>query len=361
MRCLNCHYEFLPTELEHCPHCKVHLPSLFRDLLTPETRLRNDTYRIDYAIGRGSFGIIYRAHHTALGETFAIKEFYPSDIVLRDQSNQWIIVPEQSKTLFARSRQRFVNEARILAKLNHGSVVRVYDMFEERNTAYMVMDLIEGQTLNRVLKVHPGRKLPIPKVEILVEQIVQALTAIHQAGIYHLDLKPENLILTTDNRLVLIDFGAARQAANLKQNETRSFTENYAPPEMMTGGEIGPETDLFELGMLIYQLITGKLPPSAMQRLTTNKSWQPEGLIPPWPQLLASALQLKREDRPQSIDKWWQDGLANSHNYQGKKQIGGDTAAQLRGSFTQPDLIQDRQTQRFGRGGFPLYRDYLPS
>jgi WD40 repeat protein/predicted Ser/Thr protein kinase len=350
MRCLNCHYEPLTPDLEHCPRCKIHLPTVFRDVLPPQTRLRNNTYRLDYALGRGSFGITYCAHHTTLGERFAIKEFYPTDFALRDQTNQAVIVPEHAQDEFTRSRQRFINEARILAQLSQPNVVRVYDMFEERDTAYMVMDLIEGQTLKRLLKSHPGRKLPIPKVEVLVQQLVKALGAIHDEGVYHLDLKPENMILTPDNRLVLIDFGAARQADSIKQNETRLFTESYAPPEMMTGGELGPQTDLFELGMVVHQLITGHLPPNAMKRLTAETSWQPEGLIPPWKQLLASALQLRREDRPASIEEWWQEGVADSHNYDGKKSLGGQTAEHLRGSFINPDLVHDRQSQRLGRG-----------
>lgn len=350
MRCLNCHYENLTPDLEHCPRCKIHLPTSFRDILPPQTRLRDDTYRIDYALGRGSFGITYRACHTSLGECFAIKEFYPSEFAHRDQRNQAVLVPEHAQDAFARSRYRFINEARILAQLNQPNVVRVYDMFEERDTAYMVMDLIDGQTLTRLLKSHPGRKLPLPKVEVLVQQIVDALTALHESGVYHLDLKPENMILTPENRVVLIDFGAARQAQTLKQNETRLFTESYAPPEMMTGGEIGPETDLFELGMLIHQLITGKLPPSSMQRLAAEIPWQPDSLIPPWKQLLTSALQLRRDDRPASIQAWWQQGVANSHGYVGKTALGGQSAADLRGSFTHPDLVHDRQTQRLGRG-----------
>jgi len=350
MRCLNCHYETLTPDLEHCPRCKIHLPTSFRDVLPPQTQLRNDTYRLDYALGRGSFGITYCAHHTTLGERFAIKEFYPTEFALRDQTTQAIIVPEHAQDDFTRSRNRFINEARILAQLNQPNVVRVYDMFEERGTAYMVMDLIDGQTLTRLLKSHPGHKLPIPKVEVLVQQIVEALTAIHKAGVYHLDLKPENMILTPANRIVLIDFGAARQVKTFKQNETRLFTESYAPPEMMTGGEIGPETDLFELGMVIHQLITGKLPPTAMQRLTAETPWQPAGLIPPWKQLLTNALQLRREDRPASIRQWWQEGVVNTHGYDGKKTLGVQTAEHLRGSFIHPDLSHDRQSQRLGRG-----------
>ncbi|MFM7576987.1 MAG: hypothetical protein ACKO5Q_08640, partial [Microcystaceae cyanobacterium] len=84
MRCLNCHYGSIPPNTEHCPRCKIHLPSLLRDVLVPGTLLRSATYRLDYALGRGSFGITYAAHHTSLDEVFAIKEFYPIEFALRN-------------------------------------------------------------------------------------------------------------------------------------------------------------------------------------------------------------------------------------------------------------------------------------
>ncbi|MGL5035824.1 MAG: protein kinase domain-containing protein, partial [Microcystaceae cyanobacterium] len=349
MRCLNCHYEEIPPNTEHCPRCKIHLPSLLRDVLIPGTLLRSDTYRLDYALGRGSFGITYAARHNTLNEVFAIKEFYPIEFALRNQTNQAVIVPAQAAHSYQRALHRFIEEARILAKLNHPNVVRVYDMFEGNDTAYMVMDLIEGKTLTQILKAQPGRKLPLPKVESLVEQIVEALSAIHQAGIYHLDIKPENLIVTPDNKICLIDFGAARQVVHARKMDTRLFTEQYAAPEIMTGGELGPESDLFELGMMVYQLLTGKLPPTAMKRLSEEVDWYPDGLIPPWDRLITNALHLKRDDRPGTVREWWlgRAKFSGQHNPNHQNQEG---AAGLRGKFIQPDLFQDKMQQRLGRG-----------
>lgn len=348
MRCLNCHQEDIPSTAEYCPHCKIHFPSLLRDVLAQGTQLRNKTYRLDYALGRGSFGITYQAHHTALNEIFAIKEFYPIEFALRNQVNQSVMVPSHVDNTYQRGLQRFLKEGRILARLSHPYVVRVHDMFEENQTAYMVMDLIEGRTLRSVLKKQPGNRFPLPRVEALVEQIVEALTIIHQAGIYHLDLKPENIILTPENRIRLIDFGAARQVIDSRRMETRLFTENYAAPEIITGGELGPESDLFELGMILYQLLTGKLPPPAMKRLSEKSHWQPEGLITPWDQLVINALHLNRLDRPSSVREWWDSRNATFCQIRGEDAA--VTADTLRGYFPLPDLLQEGMKKRFGRG-----------
>jgi WD40 repeat protein/predicted Ser/Thr protein kinase len=324
------------------------LPSLLRDTLAPGTLLRADTYCIEYALGRGSFGITYQARHTVLNEVFAIKEYYPTEFVLRHPTDQSVLIPLDKQNAFQRGRYRFIEEARLLAKLNHPNLVKVYDMFEDRATAYMVMNLIQGKTLTRILKAHPGHRLPLPRVESIVAQMVEALEVLHQNGVCHLDLKPENVLLTPDNKICLIDFGAARQLVNARCLETRLFTESYAAPELMSGGEIGPESDLFELGMVAHQLITGKLPPPAMKRLLEQEPWQPEGLVHPWKMLLTEALHLRREQRPQAVRQWWEAGQQSPPGL--KHHLGGEGADYLRGDFTHPDLARDRLQHRLGRG-----------
>ncbi|MEB3174094.1 MAG: serine/threonine-protein kinase [Cyanobacteriota bacterium] len=349
MQCLNCHYDNLPPDTDYCPRCKIHLPSLLRDVLPAGTALRGDTYCVDYAIGRGSFGITYRARHGILQETFAIKEFYPTEFVIRDQSDQSVSVLEQHQYSFQRALHRFRNEGQILARLDHPNIVRVYDLFEERETAYMVMELIEGAPLSRILKNQPNRRLPLPRVETIVEQLVSALTTLHQEEVYHLDLKPENLILTPDNRVHLIDFGAAKQARDAQRRETRLFTESYAPPELMTGGTLGPESDLFELGMLIHQLVTSKLPPPALERLTEGDTWRPEELISPWDSLVLSALKLRREERPPSVQAWW-SAPHQRRRLTAEEPLIKQSVKSLRGYFLHPELAQSRCQLRLGRG-----------
>jgi serine/threonine protein kinase len=262
MRCLNCHSCDLAADTEICPHCGTYLPGVWRDILPEGTLLRAGTYRLNYALGRGNFGITYQAAHSQLNCAVAIKEFYPQEYASRNLLNGHLhIPPKQSKT-YQKGLQRFLEEGQLLVHLHHDHVVQVRDLFEENNTAYLVMDLIEGQTLTTLLAAQPQKQLPPERVRRLLEQLVAALQALHQRGIYHLDIKPDNLLITPKEELFLIDFGAAKQSSLPELTpKTRFFTESYAAPEIMAGGEIGAWTDIFEVGMLLYEMLTGQLPP----------------------------------------------------------------------------------------------------
>ncbi|NER97337.1 MAG: SUMF1/EgtB/PvdO family nonheme iron enzyme [Symploca sp. SIO1B1] len=303
MRCLNCNLDGVPLSAEICPRCGVHLPSLMRDLLPIGSLLRGGTYRIDYALGRGGFGITYRATHQNLEQFVAIKEFYPQEHVVRNTITKGLSIPTTQQEAYHRGLQRFLREGRILAKLNHSNVVRVQDLFEEQGTAYLVMELVRGKTLKDELESQPERCLPIKRVEEVIEQLVAALEAIHQAGIYHLDLKPDNVLLNANGRVVLVDFGAARQG--LSGRSTRAYTEAYAAPEVIAGGNIGPESDIFELGMMLHEMLTGKLPEPALRRLMKD-TWEPADLGELWQCLVMAALQLRPEERPQTVREWWE-------------------------------------------------------
>ncbi len=202
MRCLNCHQQDIPPETENCPNCGVHLPSLLQDVLPSGTTLRSDTYQIQHALGRGGFGITYSARHPILEQLVAIKEFYPKEHSVRHNTTGSLSIPSNQQENYQRGKERFIKEGRILAKLNHPNVLRVQDLFEERNTAYLVMELISGNNLKQELQAQLKGKLPIKRVEQLMTQLVGALAAVHQAGIYHLDLKPENILLTSVGKLI---------------------------------------------------------------------------------------------------------------------------------------------------------------
>ncbi|MGK7941114.1 MAG: protein kinase [Crocosphaera sp.] len=347
MRCLNCHLDNLPEETQICPHCGAQVMSLLQEVLPPGTQLRSHTYCLDDAMGKGSFGITYRAHHTALNNPVAIKEFYPIEYISRNVETKLLIIPEKHQGAYQRSLSRFLEEGRILAKLDHPNVVKVRDLFEERNTAYIVMDLVQGKTLLQELENQPKYRLPIERVENLIEQLVNALTAIHEAGIYHLDLKPENMILTPDDKLILIDFGAATLASDAKRKRTRSFTECYAAPEIMSGGEVGPQSDLFEVGMILHELLTGELPPPAMKRVLETDTWQPQGLEYPWDVLVVEALKIQRNDRIETIKDWWEKRKEEKNN---QIAIDKKDIKNLQGKFILPLLQQQRMLHKLGRG-----------
>ncbi|MCT7963843.1 protein kinase, partial [Laspinema sp. D1] len=373
MRCLNCHAEGISSTNQYCPKCGAHLPALQQNLLPEQTRLKADTYQIEYALGRGGFGITYRGYHIGLEQPVAIKEYYPQELAHRHSNNGGLTVPQNKTEMYQRWLTRFLREGRILAKLNHPSLVRVQDLFEERNTAYLVMELLSGKTLGQELDEQPGKKLDPQRVREIITPLVSALAATHQAGVYHLDLKPDNILLTPEGRIVLIDFGAAKQesAAIGPTRSTRAFTPDYAPPELIGNQAIGPESDIFELGMLLHQMLTGTLPPPALSRLM-GEPWEPQ-LEEPWQSLVASALPLQKNQRPNNISEWWKTAASqanSSGNMRSAKQPlpkpqvpppilkplptsasgPGKGAVDLRGYFILPELQAQGMVRRLGRG-----------
>jgi serine/threonine protein kinase len=279
------------------------------DILPHQTRLgKNDRgeylYQIDYPLGRGGFGITYQAIHLTLEKQVAIKEFYPQDQALRDRNTGYLIVPKDKQENYQRGLNSFLKEGKILAKINNNNVVRVENYFEERGTAYLVMELINGETLREKLN---SKRLDILEVESIINALVNALTAVHEKEIYHLDLKPDNVLITNSGELKLVDFGASRQGLSSKTT-TQAFTWDYAPLEVIGGKNFGAKSDLFELGMMLYEMLTGKLPPRAIDRYHDN-SWKPQGLYEPWQTLITISLELDPNQRPSSVKSWWESRL----------------------------------------------------
>jgi serine/threonine protein kinase len=311
MRCLNCGQNGISLSTEFCHNCGVHLATLLQNCLPPGTILWHDTYRIDYALGRGGFGITYRAFDRSLEKAVAIKEFFPQDYALREQTTGLLKVTSTQKGgAYQRGLERFLREGRRLASLDRDGVVRVFNSFQERGTAYLVMELIDGITIRDELNRQPDRKLSPARVQDIFSKLVDALDNVHRQQVYHLDISPDNVMLTKDEkRVVLIDFGASRQG--LGGQTTQAFKEAYAPPEVFNGEGMGAESDVFELGMMLCELLTGKLPPSAISRLTSiithdRDTWEPpRELKEPWLGLVNSAIRLKQQERPQNVRDWW--------------------------------------------------------
>jgi len=358
MRCLNCHLDNIPANTEYCTRCGVHLPTLLRDVLSPGTRLDKDTYEIEYALGRGGFGITYRARHLILEQPVAIKEYYPQELVHRHISTGKLTVPQNKADIFQRWLDRFLREGRMLARLNHPSLVRVQDLFTERSTAYLVLELIAGETLRQVLDAQPGKLLPPTRVAEIMKPLVGALEVAHQARVYHLDLKPDNILLTRAGRVILIDFGAAKQETGVTQS-TRAFTETYAPPEIIARKSVGAESDIFELGMMLHEMIAGTLPEPALSRMR-GTSWEPS-LAEPWQSLVEKALPLEKEERPSSVGQWWKTGHSPAPTIPSPSPTESSPAPTivsppprdvrtLRGYFVLPEMKAQGMVWRLGRG-----------
>jgi serine/threonine protein kinase len=289
---------------------------MLADMLAPGTLLCGGAFRVDYAVGQGGFGITYRATDTRLSRSVAIKEFFPRGAAHRETKTGRVIVRTSERAGTRRALDRFTREGRLLAQVTHPNVVRVHQLFEEHDTAYLVMEYLAGRTLREELNAAQTAlgvgRLSEGRVREVAGDIVSALSAVHAAGVLHLDIKPENTMLVRDplrgpggERAVLIDFGAGRQDTGENAPTSTVFlTVPYAPPELMLRQELGPESDIFQVGMLLHELLTGKLPPSAMVRLAGDR-FNTDKLPDPWAGILAHALYLERDARPKDIAAWW--------------------------------------------------------
>lgn len=309
MRCLYCKYDEVPDGARVCPNleCGMDIATMLRDLLPRGSQLKGGEYQLDWPLGFGSFGVTYRALHVPLERPVAIKEFFPDGHSVRlNETGQLLPLP-QSKQLYFKDLTKFVKEAHLLALVNHPNVVRATDLFEENGTAYLVMDLIDGQTLEEELRAHPGQPLAETRVQEVMAQLVAALAAVHEQSIWHLDLKPSNVMIAKhDKRIVLVDFGTARYGHQPGSTSTTRpvATPKYAPLEVIRGRSVGPQSDIFELGMMLHEMLRGETPPAAQTR-DERELFYPGDLREPWAGLLAGSLMMEMQRRPNNVAQWW--------------------------------------------------------
>jgi len=202
-------------------------------------------YRIESVLGLGGFGITYRCYDTHLRRDVAVKEYLPTGIAIRHESSTVLPRSTEMSTDFVWGRNRFLDEARTIAKLGHvPAVVRVHDFLEAFGTAYVVMELLSGETMSQRLKSEP--RLSQESIDRILPPLLDGLEQIHTAGFLHRDIKPANIILGPGDTATLIDFGASRVAiADRSQALTAVFTPGYAAPEQSTSGKQGPWTDVY--------------------------------------------------------------------------------------------------------------------
>lgn len=225
-------------------------------------------YRIDTVLGQGGFGITYSGYDTKVGCKIAIKEYYPMGYASRStsESNSVTIIDKNHEAFIRKGMQGFLNEARVLAKFkSHPGVVSVRDYFEENDTAYIIMELLEGINLKQQIK----KQLFTPDEIIdLLDPVLSALEQIHENGVIHRDISPDNIILLKDGTAKLMDFGAAR-LSNIDTDKSLSIVlkNGYAPEEQYRSrGKQGPWTDIYALCATIYKCITGITPDSSLER-----------------------------------------------------------------------------------------------
>ena len=279
----------------------------FRGVLVPGTILGN--YEILSVLGQGGFGITYLARDIRLGRKVAIKEYLPASLAVREADT--VVVPRSTAMAeeFVWGRDRFIDEARTLARLGGvSSIVPVYDFLEGNGTAYMVMAFAEGETLSHRLK--EGGGLSPGDTENMLHLLMDGLEQVHEAGFVHRDIKPDNIILDAEAHPTLIDFGASRApVAGQTGAMTAIFTPGYGAAEQFSSGKQGPWTDIYGLSATLYHTISGKTPPSAFDRMLDDDYVSLVELRPPGfsPGLLAAidkGMALRAVQRPQSIPAW---------------------------------------------------------
>ncbi|WP_084625768.1 serine/threonine protein kinase [Loktanella sp. S4079] len=246
------------------------------------TALLGDQFTIRRRLGNGGFGITYLARDNYLERSVVIKECYPEVFCRRDGKNVFV----RSDSHYEKYRSivsMFMKEARTIAKMRHPNIVGVHRIFEDNETAYMVLDLIEGRDLLNIIKDDEQQLKPKQIKKILVK-LLDAVDLVHRQDLLHRDISPDNILLDKWGSPVLIDFGAAREEASRETRELSAVLvvkDGYSPQEFyFAGGKQGPSSDLYALGATFYHLISGKAPPNSQTRMAEFASQNPDPCEP---------------------------------------------------------------------------------
>ena len=324
MRCCFGCFENIKDDLEICPHCGYKEGTQPEEAIhmNPGTVLA-DRYTIGKVIGYGGFGVTYIGWDAKLEQKVAIKEYLPSEFSTR--------MPGQSKVSifsgirneqFSAGLNRFVDEAKRLSKFQkEDGIVTIYDCIAENDTAYIIMEYLEGETLSERLK----RENTIPEkeaIEIMLP-VMKSLEVVHNEGIIHRDISPDNIFLTKDGKVKLIDFGAARFATT---SHSRSLTVIIKPgysaeEQYRSSSDQGTHTDVYSLGATLYRMITGITPPDALERRVRIENAKKDILTEPHKinkrislvieNAILNALNIRIEDRTPTVQKLMSDLTAN--------------------------------------------------
>ena len=271
---------------------------------------RFQEYELVRVLGFGGFGMTYLGFDHNLDKAVAIKEYLPSDIATRTGDNSVAPQASQFQSDFEWGLDRFLDEARALARFDHRHIIKVHRFFEAHGTAYIVMEYAEGETLSAFLE----RKWTLKEAElkVILYSILDGLEVVHRADFLHRDIKPGNIIIRDeDNSPVLLDFGSARQAISARSRSVTSIiTPGYAPIEQYSSrGDQGSWTDIYALGGVCYRALTGQVPEDATDRVRNDPlipvSERCAGQVSA--EFLSAidwALAVDEGDRPQSIVEW---------------------------------------------------------
>ena len=274
-------------------------------------------YRIERILGRGGFGVIYLATDTNLAHQVAIKEYIPKDVAQRDSDSRVLPITEKHGDLYRWGLERFIKEARNLVRFKHPNIVRVMSVFQQNNTAYMVMEFEEGVDLRTYLK--QTKRIDETALRTLIMPVIKGLGEVHRHGFIHRDIKPANILMRNDGSPVLLDFGSARNATRYTASQmTALVSAGYAPLEQYNSDadeQQGPWTDIYALGGVLYFAVTGRDPVDSTQRGSAILNGGKDPQIPAsvlmrgrysaaFLYAIDWALRFRIADRPQSLNDW---------------------------------------------------------
>lgn len=271
--------------------------------------LQGGKYKIEKVLGQGGFGITYLATQELLDRKVCIKEFFFKDSCGRNLKGEVTLGTVSNKVLVARFLNKFIKEARMLSQLEHPNIIRVLDVFKENNTAYYVMDFIEGCSLEDIVRTK-GALSESVAIDY-IKQVANALDYIHKRNLNHLDIKPANIMIRKcDNKAILIDFGVSKQydsAGDQTSTTPVGISYGYAPIEQYRPGgvsEFSPQVDIYSLGATLYKILTGHIPPQAMEILSDGFPDIIDKFSPKIKDLIKQSMSVRKQDRPDSISSF---------------------------------------------------------
>ncbi len=266
--CSNC---FSPIKSEPCPCCGYKKSSYRPEAgVLPVGSVLSGRYSVGLVLGKGGFGVTYKAYDVKENRAVAVKEYYPNGLVYRDRGTTQISVSSrQYEENFRSGADKFYEEAKTVSRFNgNPNIVNVYEFFYENSTVYYSMEFLDGVDLKHYVKSCGGR-ISQENALYIVNVITDALLIAHSMNVLHRDISPDNIFVMNDGRIKLIDFGAARQVmAEQSKSLSVILKQGFAPLEQyQRRGKQGPWTDIYALGATLYYILTGKLPDEATERL----------------------------------------------------------------------------------------------
>lgn len=272
------------------------------------TFLQGGKYKIEKVLGQGGFGITYLATQDILERKVAIKEFFFKEFCEREEWTNTITLGTQAnKTTVEKFLKKFIKEAQTISALHHPNIVQIHDIFRENNTAYYVMEYIDGNSLGDIVKTQGA--LPETKAVEIIKKVAVALDYIHTKNINHLDVKPNNIMVRhNDGEVILIDFGVAKQYDEKTKEGTTTtpvgISHGYSPSEQYKRNGVSsfsPESDIYSLGATLYKLVTGITPPEAIEVAQEGLPEMPSHISDACKSVIRKSMMLNKVDRPHNI------------------------------------------------------------